>query len=298
MLPRVLTALVGLPVLAAAIWYGSPWLTLLVLTTAALGVGEFYRLTPPGVGPLSAGLGTLWVAAMVLGAQATGSAGGFLLVSAIVWAAGAFVALLWLIGLYREPVASDQRSVNGHRAPAAGHWLLATAWLLAGPLYVGFLLSHALPLREVGQATDGAGDMGRLWLLLTVLVTFAADTGAFLVGRTVGHRVIKSGMAPRISPAKTWEGAVGGFVAAVAAAVALGLLFGLDVLWWQAAVIGATVGIVAQCGDLLESALKRMSNVKDAGSIIPGHGGILDRLDSIVFSLPAVYYLVTIAFGV
>ena len=276
MRPRVLTALAGLPVLAAAIWYGSPWLTLLVLAAAALGVREFYRLTPPGVGLLSTGLGVLWVAAMVLGAQASGSTGDFLLVSAIVWAAGAFVALLWLIGLY-----------SGDRYLVAG-WLL-----LAGPLYVGFLLSHALLLREVGQAADGTGDTGRLWLLLAVLVTFATDTGAFLVGRTVGRRR----MAPRISPAKTWEGAVGGFVAAVAASVVLGLLFGLDVPRWQAAAIGATVGIAAQCGDLLESALKRMSNVKDAGSIIPGHGGILDRLDSILFSLPAVYYLVAIAFG-
>ena len=276
MRPRVLTALVGLPVLAAAIWYGSPWLTLLVLAAAALGVRELYRLTPPGVGSLPTGLGVLWAAAMVLGAQASASTGGFLLVSAIVWAAGAFVSLLWLIGLY-----------------SGGRYIIAGMLLLAGPLYVGFLLSHALLLREVG----GVWDTGRLWLLLAVLVTFATDTGAFLVGRTVGHRVIKPGMAPRISPAKTWEGAVGGFIAAIAASAGLGILLGLDAPWWQTAVIGATVGIAAQCGDLLESALKRMSNVKDAGSIIPGHGGILDRLDSIVFSLPVVYYLVAIAFG-
>lgn len=270
--PRVLTALAGLPLLAAAIWYGSPWLTLLVLAAAVLGVREFYRLTPPGVGPLSTGLGVLWVAALVLGAQAADGTAGFLIVSAIVWTAGAFVALLWMIALY-----------------PGGRYPVAVVLLLAGPLYVGFLLSHALLLREVG----GGWDAGRLWLMLAVLVTFATDTGAFLVGRTVGRRR----MAPSISPAKTWEGAIGGFVAAMAASVALGLLFGLDVLWWQTAVIGATVGIAAQCGDLLESALKRMSNVKDAGSIIPGHGGILDRLDSIVFSLPAVYYLVVIVFG-
>ena len=139
MLPRVLTALVGLPVLAAAIWYGSPWLTLLVLAAAVLGVREFYRLTPPGVGPLSTGLGVLWVAALVLSAQATDGTGGFLIVSAIVWAAGAFVALLWMIALY-----------PGGGYPVAG------VLLLAGPLYVGFLLSHALLLREV----DGVWDAG------------------------------------------------------------------------------------------------------------------------------------------
>ena len=272
MRPRVLTALVGLPVLVASIWAGSPWLTLVVLVAAALGVREFYRLTPPRVGPLSTGLGVLWVSAMVLGAQAADSTASFLLISTIVWAAGAFVALLWLIALY-----------SGER------YIVAGVMFLVGPVYVGFLLSHALLLREIG----GASETGRLWIMMAVLVTFATDTGAFLVGRTVGRRQ----MALRISPAKTWEGALGGFAAAVAVAIALGLSFGLDALWWQTAVIGATVGVVAQCGDLLESALKRMSNVKDAGSIIPGHGGILDRLDSVVISLPAVYYLVAAVFG-
>ena len=271
MLPRVLTALVGLPVLIGAIWFGSPWLTLLVLMVAALGIREFYRLTPPGVGPLSAGLGVLWVAAIVLGAQAAYGFQSFLKISVVLWLAGAFVALLWLIALYR-----------GHR------YVLASLYTFLGPVYVGFLLSHALVLREL-PALD---EFGRNWLLFAVLVTFATDTGALMVGRAAGrHR-----MAPRISPAKTWEGAGGGFIAGVLAAIALGLVLDTVNVLWQALVIGATVGVAAQLGDLLESALKRISNVKDAGSIIPGHGGILDRLDSVVISLPAVYYLVATVF--
>ena len=272
MLPRVLTALIGLPVLVSAIWFGSLSLTALVLVAAALGVREFYRLTPPGVGTLSTGLGVIWVAAMVLGAQAASSPVNFLEISAVIWLIGAFVAILWLIALY-----------------AGSRYLTAGIYTLAGPVYVGFLLSHALVLREAG----GTPDSGRLWLLLALLVTFATDTGAFFVGRTVGrHR-----MAPKISPAKTWEGAAGGFAAATGAAIALGLLLDLGIVLWQVAVIGATVGVVSQLGDLLESALKRLSNVKDAGSIIPGHGGILDRLDSMVISLPAVYYLVATVFA-
>lgn len=103
-------------------------------------------------------------------------------------------------------------------------------------------------------------------------------------------------MAPSISPNKTWEGSVGGFVSAVVAALVLGQVLGLNIAVWQQAVIGAVVGVVAQWGDLLESKLKRIADVKDAGSIIPGHGGLLDRLDSLLFTLPAVYYLIVTVF--
>ena len=112
------------------------------------------------------------------------------------------------------------------------------------------------------------------------------------MGRAVGSRP----MAPNISPNKTWEGSIGGFASAVAAALVLGLVFDLGVPAWQQAVIGGVVGVVAQWGDLMESKLKRIADVKDAGSIIPGHGGSLDRLDSMLFALPAVYYLLTTVF--
>jgi phosphatidate cytidylyltransferase len=159
---------------------------------------------------------------------------------------------------------------------------------MGGPVYVGFLLAHALLLRESG----GASDLGRNWLLFALLVTFATDTGAFFVGRSMGrHR-----MLPGISPNKTWEGALGGFILAVIAALALGSLLDLGLERWQHAAIGATVGVVSQVGDLFESKLKRISQVKDAGSIIPGHGGILDRLDSLLVSIPTVYYLVILVF--
>ena len=89
---------------------------------------------------------------------------------------------------------------------------------------------------------------------------------------------------------------MGGFVSAVAAALVLGLVFDLDIPVWQQAAIGAVVGLAAQWGDLIESKLKRLADVKDAGSIIPGHGGILDRLDSILLTIPAVYYLMVTVF--
>ena len=151
-----------------------------------------------------------------------------------------------------------------------------------------FLLSHALVLREMGESVN----LGRDWLLFALLVTFATDTGAFLTGRAIGRYK----MAPAISPNKTWEGAIGGFILAVLASLALGQLLNLELAHWQQGLIGATVGVVSQLGDLSESTLKRVSQVKDAGSIIPGHGGILDRVDSLVLSIPAVYYLLNLVF--
>ena len=180
---------------------------------------------------------------------------------------------------------------------------------MGGPVYVGFLLGHVMALAQVGdnfflayplefdilQFPDNTYGLGRNWLLFALLCTFATDTGAYLVGRTMGRHP----MAPNISPNKTWEGAVGGFLGAVLAAAllerALNLGLGLpgwDSAWnWQPLLIGATVGMVSQAGDLLESWLKRRSQVKDAGSLMPGHGGILDRLDSLLVTVPVVYYL-------
>ena len=278
MLPRVLTALAGIPILAAAIWWGAPWLTILVSLLAIRGILELYRMAPRNAGPLPAVLGAFWVVALVLGAQAASGLSSFLLISAGVWSVGAFLAILWFVALY-----------------AGGRYAVAGAYLLAGPIYVGFLLAHSLVLREL----DGGGEIGRSWLLFAVVTAFATDTGAFYTGRRWGRRP----MAPAISPAKTWEGAAGGFISAVVASLvaagaslALSSFFNLAIPVWQVVVIGATVGVLAQCGDLLESKLKRVSGVKDAGSIIPGHGGVLDRLDSIVFSLPTVYYFVAAVF--
>ena len=121
-----------------------------------------------------------------------------------------------------------------------------------------------------------------------LLVTFATDTSAFFVGRAIGKRPL----APAISPSKTREGAVGGIVGALVASVAAVYVFDLNVALWKTIAIGVSIGIVGQLGDLVESRLKRIAGVKDSGSLVPGHGGVLDRLDSIVFNLVVVYYFV------
>jgi phosphatidate cytidylyltransferase len=271
LLHRTISALVGIPVVVGAIWLGAPWLTVLVAAAAVLGVREAYRMSPPGIGPFPLALGAMWAIALVVGAQSGSGLSSFLVISAGILAAGAFIALLWFVAFY-----------------SGGNYLIAGIFLVGGPVYVAFLLSHSLPLREIG----GAGDLGRNWLLFALLVTFATDTGAFLLGRLLGRHAL----APAISPRKTWEGAAGGLIWAVCAAVALGLIFDLAIPRWQQGAIGATVGVVSQWGDLFESKIKRLSLVKDAGGIVPGHGGILDRLDSVVVSVPVVYYLLATVF--
>ena len=271
MTQRVLTALVGIPLLVTAIWLGPPWLTLLLLLVVILGIWELYRLCPGDGQSLPTPLGIIWVMAFVLGGQAATGPSHFLTISLVIFGCGSFLSLLWLVAFFRGP----------------GLWI-KTAYLIGGPIYVGFLMGHVLVLRDLG----GGDILGRDWVLFALLVTFATDTGAFLVGKAIGRHP----MSLRISPNKTWEGAAGGFCLAMIAAGVLPQWLELGLFRWQLWVIGATVGVVAQTGDLLESKLKRISGVKDAGGMIPGHGGILDRLDSLVISLPAVYYLVTLVF--
>ena len=129
-----------------------------------------------------------------------------------------------------------------------------------------------------------------VWLVLAIGATWAADVGAYLVGSSLGRRRI----LPRISPGKTWEGTFGGFAAASLAVLGIAALFGLGRP--EAAVAAVAIGPVAFAGDLLESYLKRRAGVKDSGTLLPGHGGVLDRIDSLVAVAPLVAGL-TLAAG-
>jgi phosphatidate cytidylyltransferase len=145
-------------------------------------------------------------------------------------------------------------------------------------LYPGGLLAFAPLIRGL--------DQGREWVFLLVLVTFATDTAAFAVGKLIG----KTPLAPSISPGKTREGAIAGFIVAGLSSVVLSSLFDLTVSVPAALALGLLMGIAGQVGDLAESRLKRWAGVKDSGILVPGHGGVLDRLDSIVFNLGLLYY--------
>ncbi len=255
---RVLSALVAIPILLIVIWFGDPWYSLVVAGCAVWGALEFYRLAPgPQVRPLVL-FGVLGTTLFVLNARADGAYTAPL-VSAVV-----LFSLIWLLFRFQ---------VEG----AFSNWL----WTLGGMLYVGWLLSYFVLLRDL--------DEGREWVLLALFSIFAVDTCAFFVGRAWGRHKL----APAISPGKSWEGAVAGLGGGLAASVVLALILRLPMTWWQAIFLGLVVSVFAQLGDLSESLLKRSAGVKDAGKLIPGHGGILDRLDSIVFAIVVVYYYAT-----
>ena len=295
---RMASGMVVAAVAVAAIWFGPPWLTLLGLLGGAIAIFETYRLAPEGVGRMPLALGVVAVVVLLLAAESALGTTDYLAASGAALAVWALAATLWFIAAY-----------DGERPLAA--FLL----LLLGPVYAGFLLGHGLAIYDIGATIEpvhadallgsdleiydigatieGNGVIGRNWLLFTLAGTSACDTGAYAIGRLIGrHR-----MAPVVSPNKTWEGAAGGFAASVGAMLAVGALLDLGVALWQQAVAAVVVAVVAQAGDLVESALKRAANAKDSGSIMPGHGGLLDRIDSILFALPAVYYLLTLGFG-
>ncbi len=260
----------------AAILLGPPLLTLLGLAVGAIALHEVYRLTPPSAGRMPFVLGLLAVVVLLLAAEMASGPTDFLAASGVALAVWALAAILWFTAAY-----------EGER-PVAGFLLL-----LLGPVYAGFLLGHGLAIYDLSPGVEGASSVGRNWLLFTLAGTSASDTGAYAVGRLIGrHR-----MTPTLSPNKTWEGAAGGLIVSVSAMLAVGAWFELGVEFWQYLVVAVAVAVVAQLGDLFESFLKRRADAKDSGSIMPGHGGLLDRIDSILFALPAVYYLLTMVFG-
>ncbi len=266
---RVISAAVLIPVVALILLAGQPWLGLLVLVVAALAAYEVFPLLK------DAGMAAEPVVGMAVALVIVGGS----------WLLGDRLGEAWLLvalGIVTTAAAALLRT-----EPKEGFLV----WLgtVFGAVYVGLL---AFLLLIAGNATalpSGAPlaswlDSGRAWLLVGVLAVWAYDTGAYLAGRTWGQR---SFMA-HISPLKTWEGVAGGLVLAV---VVTSLTTWAAGGWLPGApVLGLMVGVAAQVGDLAESMLKRAAGVKDSGRLIPGHGGMLDRIDSILFAAPVVYF--------
>jgi phosphatidate cytidylyltransferase len=261
---RVLSAVVFVPILFASIWLGNPWFSIVVAVAALLGVIEFYAMVAhKGWQPLTF-FGTLWTLFFIFNAyyaHSYSSESTWLLVTLALVTSAVALSLLWVL-LLRPP---------GERV------LITWTSSLTGIFYLGWLLSYWVLIM---------GFYGRDWVLLALFATFAVDTTAYFIGRAWGRHK----MAPTISPGKTWEGAVGGLAGAIVAVIALALLLDIDISYSEMVILGFLIAVFAQLGDLAESKLKRSMGVKEAGNLIPGHGGILDRLDSIVFTGVVVYY--------
>jgi phosphatidate cytidylyltransferase len=162
------------------------------------------------------------------------------------------------------------------RREGLGRWALG----VAGAVYIGVPFNYYLLLY-----TQPSGHRGLIWLVVVVAALALSDAAALLAGRSLGRHPF----LPAISPRKTWEGAVAGLLCAIVVmGLATPLLLGVP--WWLGVLLGVAVGVLGTAGDLVESQMKRLAGVKDSSNLIPGHGGILDRLDSMLFA-PAVVYL-------
>ena len=164
---------------------------------------------------------------------------------------------------------------------------------LAGIFYVGLAFSHLVLLRFLGESVTvvtsiGSLSLGCAWIWTALIGTWASDTFAYFTGSLLGRHKL----CPSISPNKTIEGFVGGIVGTMLSVTGLGVLFSFPLL--PMAGLGLCIALIATLGDLVESVIKRATGIKDSGSLIPGHGGILDRFDSVMFTVPFVYYFVQI----
>ncbi len=254
---RLLTAAVAVPVLLIIILEGPSWLFLAIaLIFALVGFWELSRLAN-GLGSPLLTMG--YVAVGLLMTSFYSERLPFLHAS---------LAALLLIG----------SSVVMNRRPDR-EALIATMGTVFTTFYLGALLGSLVGLRMVGPDPNG-----RRWVVFLMTVVFIGDAGAYYVGKSIG----KHPLAPRLSPKKTMEGLAGDVVFAVVAATILNELWFPGLSWIAVAGLGVVLSLIGVVGDLFESFLKRSANVKDTSSLIPGHGGVLDRVDSILFTAPAL----------
>jgi phosphatidate cytidylyltransferase len=254
LLQRLASAAVGIPLIIATIWVGQE------LLAGVVAVAVFIATVEIGAARETAGT-PWWILTSILAAAlpvvALGGPADMLGATA-----GVIMLQCAILTFSPDPKSSVQS------------WL----WGLTSALYFGVLAGHFVLLREIPD--------GRDWLIFAVLIVWVTDTGAYAVGRTLGSRKL----APAISPGKTVEGALGSLVAGFAIVFLLDFALGLDLDLKHRIALGIILPIVILFGDLAESAIKRAIGVKDSSVLVPGHGGVADRLDSLLFAIPAVYW--------
>ncbi len=257
---RLAISVVGIPVVLGAVYLGGWWLFALIAIAAVLGLHEFWLLTKP-LAPL-APAGYIGGILALVGAETGG----------VLWMIGGVMVALALAFVLKGISATRQ-------APTAS--ISAT---VMGSVWVGCGLAFMLLIRDIPEN-------GRLAAFTVIIAVWAGDTLAYVGGRLLGrHR-----MAPNTSPGKTWEGFAFGTAATIFVAfVALYKQHFLTI--GESIALGAALAVAAPAGDLFESMLKRDAGVKDAGSLLGGHGGMLDRLDALLFAAPAAYFCIA-AFG-
>jgi phosphatidate cytidylyltransferase len=253
---RVLVTVVGVPVVLYLVYLGEWWIFGLAAFAALVALHELYVMAR-GLRPLVLA-GYAGALATLLGAHLGGPE----------WMIGGFMLTLVLAFLLYGIAETRQTATV-----TMGSTVLGAAWIALG-------LGHLLLLRDLP-------DHGRLAVFTVLLAVFADDTAAYLIGRLLGRHKL----APALSPGKTWEGFLAGTAAAVA--VAFFALYEQDFLTIPESIaLGFAIALASAAGDLFESALKRDLQVKDSGQLLGGHGGMLDRIDSLLFAAVAAFYVV------
>ncbi len=262
---RVLSAAVLIPLVAGLTYAGGWWLAAALFAVTVRAAYEFFQLMASAGYQPSLQASTIVIALFLAIARFPE-----LHLTGLVLAAAVIGSLIHQ--LLRPPKGRPTES-----------WALT----LGAALWLGWLISHFVLLRDLSPPF-GLG-IGTRWLVLMFLTTWVNDSAAYFVGKAIGRHPC----CPYLSPKKTWEGTIGGWLGGVAATVLLGYAL-VDLPWLHGLVLGALVATVAPFGDLAKSMVKRQMGVKDFSALIPGHGGMFDRIDSLLFVAPVVYYYATL----
>jgi phosphatidate cytidylyltransferase len=265
LMKRILTAIVALPILLFSVWSSSPYFFVALTSIAViLALGEFYALaSKAGCKP-----------ERVLGyAAAIAVIASFVFQQLVlIVAVSAVLTILLLASQLSSPTQMEKAVVS----------VSATVF---GVIYVAVLSGYLIGVRMLPDAAL-IPHMASKLLTMFFAIVMLTDTGAYYTGRAFGDHKL----APRISPGKTIEGAVGGLAMAIIVGPVCKLTFFPEIPIAHAIALGAAIGILGQIGDLAESMLKRGAGVKDSGNLLPGHGGMLDRVDSLLFCAPILFY--------
>jgi phosphatidate cytidylyltransferase len=270
---RILTAIVGVPLLLLVFYFGSYYFLAFILLIVGLGSYEFFRLVD------SKNLDNKKIIGIVF---------------CIILPVGAYFGYLYFIFLFT--LVSILTLFISLKKQDLSNTLIGAGTKFLGIVYIGWFLSHAILIRNINKGNfpylDDTGlkinDIGFFWIVFVVACTFLNDTAAYFFGKYKG----KMKLVPRISPGKTVEGTVCGIFMAFVCGMFINLIFSSPISYRWAMLLGFIVGVVAVIGDLIESMFKRSVSIKDSGGLLPGHGGILDRFDSLILVFPVMYYLI------
>ncbi len=263
MVSRTLIAIILVPVSIIIVWVGFPWFTIFTTLLSVICAYELVKMAQSWGDDPVIPLALVISVGLTFSVPIIQESSTYNRALPPVIAVFSIISLLWLIS-------------RGNRRETCSKYVVS----IAAGMFIGGCLSHVLLLRSISQGFE--------WTLFVMMVTFSMDTGALLVGKTIGNKPF----AITISPSKTWEGAIAGFLIAIAISIAAVHILSLNLPFWHTFILGALIGIIGQVGDLSESKLKRIAGIKDSGKLLAGHGGLMDRLDSIIFNVIVVYYLV------